>query len=58
MVLIDMNVWDPNARLGDLKLMAIASWMKHEDLRATEVKRLIREKNEPLLIKLSHQIPW
>ena len=28
--LIDMNVWDPNAKLGDLKLMAMASWMNHE----------------------------
>ena len=44
MALIDMNMWDPNARLGDLQLMAMASWMIHEELRATEVKRLmIRE---------------
>jgi len=27
MALTDMNVWDPNARLGDLQLMAMASWM-------------------------------
>jgi len=25
MALIDMNVWDPNAKLGDLQLMALAS---------------------------------
>ena len=25
MALRDMNVWDPNARLGDLQLMAMAS---------------------------------
>lgn len=35
MFLIDMNVWDPNATLGDLQLMAMASWMRHEELRAT-----------------------
>jgi len=35
MALIDMNLWDPNARLGDLQLMAMASWMSHEEKRAT-----------------------
>ena len=25
MALIDLNVWDPNAKLGDLQLMAMAS---------------------------------
>jgi len=25
MVLIEMNVWDPNAKLGDLQLLALAS---------------------------------
>ena len=34
MALTDMNAWDPNARLGDLQLMAMASWMNHEELRA------------------------
>jgi len=41
MALTDMNVWDPNAKLGDLQLMAMASWMNHEELRATEIKRLM-----------------
>ena len=27
LALIDLNVWDPNAKLGDLQLMALASWM-------------------------------
>jgi len=35
MDLIDIDVWDPNARLGDLQFMAMASWMKHEEKRAT-----------------------
>ena len=52
MALTDMNVWDPNARLGDLKLMAMASLMNHEDLRATEIKILmIKEQNELLMIR-------
>ena len=29
MALTDMNLWDPNARLGGLQLMAMASWMNH-----------------------------
>ena len=33
MALTDMNVWDPNARLGDLQLMALESWMNHEEAR-------------------------
>ena len=51
MALTDMNLWDPNARLGDLQLMAMASWMNHEEKRATEIKKLMeKEKNEPLMI--------
>ena len=38
MALIDLKVWDPNAKLGDLQLMAMASWMNHEELRAVEKK--------------------
>ena len=30
MALTDLNVWDPNANLGDLQLMAMASWMNHK----------------------------
>ena len=33
MALTDMNLWDPNARLGDLQLMAMASWMNYEEKR-------------------------
>ena len=52
MAITYMNVWDPNARLGDLQLMAIASWMNHEELRVVEIRRLmIKEKNEPLMIR-------
>jgi len=50
--LTDKNVWDPNAELGDMKLMALASWMNHEESRAAEIKRILtKEKNEPLSIR-------
>jgi len=38
MAITDMNVWDPNAMLKDLQLMAMASWMNHEELRTAEMK--------------------
>ena len=58
MALIDMNVWDPNAKLGDLQLMAMASWMNHEELRATEIRRLIiKEHNKPLMIRAEPSDP-
>ena len=53
MALTDMNVWDPKAELGDLQLMALASWMNHEESRAAEIKRIMaREQNEPLFIRV------
>ena len=51
--LIDMNVWDPNAKLGDLHLMALASWMNHGELKATEMKKILaREQTEPFMIRV------
>ena len=41
MALTDMNVWDPNAKIRDLQLMGMASWMNHEELRAAKSKRLL-----------------
>jgi len=59
MALTDMNVWDPNSRLGDLQLMAMASLMNHEELWVVEIKRLmIKEQNEPLMIKADPSNPW
>ena len=37
MALTDMNLWDPNVALGDLQLMAMASWISHEEKRAVEI---------------------
>jgi len=33
MALTDMNVWDPNAKLVYLQLIALTSWMNHEEAR-------------------------
>jgi len=52
LALTDLNVWDPNAKLGDLQLMALASWMNHEEERAIEMKKVMtREETEPLMTR-------
>ena len=33
--------WDPNTALGDMQLMAFASWLNHEDKRAAEAKAIM-----------------
>ena len=51
--LINMNVWDPNTKLGDLQLMALASWMNLEESRVAEMKRILaREQNESIFIRV------
>ena len=58
MALTDMNIWDPNVELGDLKLMALASSMNHEKSRAARMKRILaREKNEPLFSRAEQSNP-
>ena len=52
LVLPNVTSWDPNTALGDMQLMAFASWMNHEEKRAAEVKEIMnRELQEPLLIR-------
>ena len=47
-----MNAWDPNTVIGDVQLMAMASWMNHEEKRAAEVRSIMsRELSEPLMIR-------
>jgi len=50
MALTDMNIWDPNAELGDLQLMALESSMNHEKSRAAKMNLFSSE--------LNNQIPW
>lgn len=33
LVLTYLNIWDPNPRMGDMKLMALASWMFNEETK-------------------------
>ena len=52
LVLSNLNIWDGNSRLGDMKLMALASWMTNEEAREKEVKKVMkREGKEPLKIR-------
>jgi len=37
LALTDLNVWDPNPKMGDLQLMSLASWMSHEEASAMEL---------------------
>ena len=58
MALIDTNIWDPNAELGDLQLMTLASLMNHENSRVVEMKIILaKEKNEPLFIRVEQSNP-
>jgi alkylhydroperoxidase/carboxymuconolactone decarboxylase family protein YurZ len=53
-----LNVWGPNSKLRDLQLMALASWMNHEEARATEMKKVMaREEIEPLMIRVEQSNP-
>jgi len=53
LVLPNVAAWDPNTVLGDMQLMAFASWLNHEDKRVAEVKEVMnREFHEPLLIRV------
>lgn len=52
MALTEMNLWDPNAALGDFQLMAMESWMNHEEKRAVEIQEMMeKELSEPLIIR-------
>lgn len=51
LILTNINFWDPSLRLGDMQLMALASWLTHEETKVEEVERVIRkEKEEPLSV--------
>ena len=58
LALTDLNVWDPFSKLGDLKLMALASWMNHEEARAAEMKKVMaREETKSLMIRVEQSNP-
>lgn len=58
LALPNMNLWDPNASLGDVQLMAMASWLNHEEKRAIEIRDVMdRELREPLMIRAEPEDP-
>ena len=58
LALTDLNVWDPNSKLGDLQLMALASWMNHEEARATKMKKIMeREETKHLMTRAEQSNP-
>jgi len=58
LALPNMNAWDPNTVIGDFQLMAMPSWMNHEEKRAAEVRSIMRrELSEPLMIKAEPDDP-
>lgn len=58
LALPNMNSWDPNAAVWDVQLMAMASWLNHEEKRAAEVQNIMnRELHEPLLIRVEPEDP-
>ncbi len=51
LALPNLTSWDPNKAVGDTQLMAMTSWLNHEEKRAAEVRNVMdRELQEPLLI--------
>ena len=51
LVLTNLDTWDPNSTMGDMQLMALASWMTNEDTRSKEIWRVMGRRNrEPLYI--------
>jgi len=51
LLLTYLNFWDPSSRLGDMKLMALASWLTREKIRDEEVRKLMEnEEKDPLYI--------
>jgi len=58
LILTDVKLYDPNYRMVDVQLMALASWMTHEEARVEETKRAMsREIDETLLIRAELRAP-
>jgi len=58
LALPNMNLWDPNVALGDVQLMAMASWLNHEEKRAAVIQNVMnRELSKPLMIREEPEDP-
>jgi hypothetical protein len=50
--------WNPNPYVGDVQLMAFASWLRHEEMRAEEFKKYKEEELQtPLWIRVEAARP-
>ena len=48
----------PQYALGDVQLMAMASWLSHEEKREAEIRKVMdREVSEPLMIRAEPEDP-
>jgi len=51
-----MNIWDPNPYRGDTQLLALSSYLRHEEIIVEEInKTMDGELREPLWIRNEHQ---
>ena len=51
-MLTNIEIWDPNPIIGDMKLMALSSRMLNEDNRAKEILKIMGRRNrEPLYLR-------
>ncbi len=41
LALPNITSWDPNTVVGDMQLMAMTSWLNHEEKRADEVRNVM-----------------
>ena len=44
LMLTDLNLWDPNPRMADMKLMSLESWMVNDDTRAQEMEEFYEKR--------------
>lgn len=48
LVLTNLNIWDPNPRMGDMQLMALASWMVNEERSTRDAEGYEKRKKRTL----------
>jgi hypothetical protein len=53
MVLPHPYKWNPNPYVGDVQIMALAYWLRHEELREAELKKYKEDEiQSPLWIRV------
>lgn len=51
LILSYMNIWDPNVMLGDMQMMALSSWMTHEEVKDEVKKVMEKEEKESVYMR-------